>query len=163
MIDLINNAQGGGAKILDAGTGNLVKKVPCGFYPNCANTLEKDSIVTGGVVIQPPDHKRIDKLVYLCGEHKEDEVKEKEVVVDIQGDIDERQTIGSDEEDRECSLDELESSVSEEQQGLGAVLGMEMREGGGSKVELDEAVNEDDDEDPVEDEFMSQSLLKRPL
>jgi len=34
MIDLIKNAQGQGAKILDDATGNLVKKVPYGFYPS---------------------------------------------------------------------------------------------------------------------------------
>ena len=72
MIDLINNAQEEGAKILDDATGDLVKKMPCGFYPNCVNALGKESIVIGGVIIQPPGHKRIDKLVYLCGDHKVD-------------------------------------------------------------------------------------------
>jgi hypothetical protein len=31
MIDLINNAQEEGAKVLDDATGDRVKKVPCGF------------------------------------------------------------------------------------------------------------------------------------
>ena len=72
MIDIINNAQQKGAKILDDATGNLVKKVPCGFYPSCVNVLKKDGLVIGGLVIQPPGHKRINKLVYLCENHKVD-------------------------------------------------------------------------------------------
>ena len=166
MIDIINNAQQKGAKILDDATGNLVKKVPCGFYPSCVNALEKDGFVIGGLVIQPPGHKRINKLVYLCEDHKVDmqepmveERNTKESIADV---VDKENDV----DDSDCSLDELESSVSEEQLGMGITPGI------GRKKEKEEVavvvqettkVVKDDEEAASDDEFMSQSLfLKRP-
>jgi hypothetical protein len=170
MLDIIKNAQQKGAKILDDATGNLMKKVPCGFYPSCVTALEKDGVVIGGIVIQPPDHRRINKLVYLCGEHKVDmqepmveERNTKESLADM---VDKDNAV----DDADCSLDELEASVGEEQ------LEMSITFGGGrkqdSKVEKEEIVAGvkesteevmDDKEGASDDEFMSQSLfIKRP-
>ena len=167
MLEIIKNAQQKGEKILDDATGNLVKKVPCGFYPSA---LEKDGVVIGGIVIQPPDHRRINKLVYLCGEHKVDmqepmveERNTKESLADM---VDKDNAV----DDADCSLDELEASVGEEQ------LEMSITFGGGrikdSKVEKEETVAVvkeateevmDDKEGASDDEFMSQSLFtKRP-
>ena len=72
--------------------------------------------------------------------------------------------------DTDCSLDELESSVSEEQLGMGITPGIVRKKDG--KVEKEEVavvvkettkVVKDDEEAASDDEFMSQSLfLKRP-
>jgi hypothetical protein len=106
------------------------------------------------VIIQPPGHKRIDKLVYLCGDHKVDmlEVGVSEVNIKESGNAEvDPNNVG---EDTECSsMDELESSVSEEKLGMEAALGVEKKEGAKEckNVEVDNS----------EDGFMSQSLLKR--
>ena len=97
MIDLVKKAQGDGTKILDDETGNLMKKVPCGFYPLCTETFGKDSTVVGGVIIMPPDHRRYGELVYVCDNHEEDAT-----------DADEE---GKNDHGGSEDLDELESSI----------------------------------------------------
>ena len=97
MIDLVKNAKGDGSKILDDETGNLMKKVPCGFYPLCTETFSKDSTVVGGVIIMPPDHRRYGELIYVCDNHEEDAAD---------ADEEEKNDNGGSED-----LDELETSI----------------------------------------------------
>ena len=74
------------------------------------------------------------------------------------------ESIDKEVDDEDCELDELESSVCEEQLELGIVLGVEKeKEDGEEAVEDDEEGNtiENDKGAVAGDEFMSQSLLKR--
>ena len=72
MKKLIEEAENNGTEILDKETGNFIKKMPCGFYPTCVDSLGKDSMVIGGKLIFPKERRNGDKMVYICKEHQAD-------------------------------------------------------------------------------------------
>jgi hypothetical protein len=121
MIDLIQNAKGKGSKILASSTGELVKKIPCGFYPACLNTLDKGDTVIGGTVVLPAEHKGWEKQVFVCLDHEEDSTSGVEEGVDsitnreILVGVDNHPKADKQGEDTEgSSMDELESSIVED-------------------------------------------------
>ena len=137
--------------------GGLIKKVPCGFYPACAKALDADDTVIGGKIVLPVEHRRWDKQVFVCLDHKEDSTSgvTEEVDSSMVDQMEDESTPTKDEtkkdEDTEgSSMDELETSILED----------DKKEGLGLKS------NEDTEKDEGEDErldsaFLSQSLLKR--
>ena len=144
MKDMIKDAEGGGTKILDQITGELIKKMPCGLYPSCASTLDKDGLVIGGELVLPEGHRRQGLSVYICGDHVADKVD------DVLTDDD---SVGG---DRDEELNELETSVMEEELSTFSEIG---REGGDEKEEGEE---DSDDEDKVKERsFFSQSVLSK--
>jgi len=144
MKDLIQKAEGGGTRMLDKKTGDLIKKIPCGFYSACTNVLDKDARVRGGVLFEPEGHRKEGKIVYVCLEH---EVKiEAEPVEDA----------GNEEGDGNEELDDLETSVMEEEE--------EFNE----KMNENSAVLKDDNDDGDEEaesaenqELLSQSIFQK--
>ena len=113
--DLISSAEKEGGKLIDTKTGELLKKMPCGFFPACDRYFGISSIVGGGTLTQPTDHRRHGKMVYVCLEHKETED------VGVSGDDDTAKTDLKDEQEASATdgevLDELETSVADEEDG----------------------------------------------
>ena len=147
LSDLFPKTRGEGGRILDNETGELVKKIPCGFYPSCPSTFTKDSRVIGGTLIKPEGHRRIDKLVYICADHQADSeviAKSMQAETGIEG----KETKAEDSEEdsevdsEESEIDELTKSLIEEEE---------------NEVKLDDANRMMDDET----DLFSQSMLAK--
>ena len=104
MRELLQNAVGEGVKILDSSTGDLMKKIPCGFYPICTSTLGKESMVICGKLTRPKDHTRFGKLVYVCSDHQPDG-KDMGVTEMIES----RQTLEKGDKESPCGVDGLDN------------------------------------------------------
>ena len=147
LSDLFPKTRGEGGRILDNETGELVKKIPCGFYPSCPSTFTKDSRVIGGTLIKPEGHRRIDKLVYICADHQADSeviAKSMQAETGIEG----KETKAEDSEEdsevdsEESEIDELTKSLIEEEE---------------NEVKLDDANRMMD----AETDLFSQSMLAK--
>ena len=112
MKNLIQKAEDGGTRMLDQSTGDLIKKIPCGFYPTCTEGLDKCAKVIGGVLFEPKGHKKEDKVVYICEDHECNLMEGVDGLGDTIGSEEGEPAKGDDEGD---DLDELETSVMEEE------------------------------------------------
>ena len=143
MKQMIEDAESDGAEILDKNTGKLIKRMPCGFYPTCLNSLGKDSMVIGGKLILPKERRKDDKSLYICKEHT--------------ADVEDKWSKAFDEEDGLGEMDELETSVMEEEM---ASMNTPDREGTEGEDDDDDEEAETRNEEDA-DNLFSQSLLKK--
>ena len=142
MKNMIQKAEEGGNRMLDQLTGDLIKKIPCGFYPTCNKGLDKNARVMGGVLFEPKGHKKENKVVYICEDHESNLMEGVDGLGDAIGREEGEPAKGEDEED---VLDELETSVMEEEYNT-----------------LNEvAAEEVESEANTEAEFLSQSIFQQ--
>ena len=137
MKDLIKKVEEGGTRMLDQNTGDLIKKIPCGFYPTCTKTLYKKAMVRGGLLFEPKGHRKEGKMVYVCLDH--------EMEIEA-GRVETTSNEGNEEDEK---LDELEASVLAEEEELNDSLNEKAVE----KKENDEGVENED--------LLSQSVFQQ--
>ena len=66
----IKDMKADGNRILDKNASDLAAIFKCGFWPQCGGTVGRaDSMVRGGMVIEPYSHKYYNQFVYICAEH----------------------------------------------------------------------------------------------
>ena len=110
MKNLTQKAEDGGTRMLDQSSEDLIKKIPCGFYPTCTEGLDKCAKVIGRVLFKPKGHKKEDKVVYICEDHKCNLMEGVDGLRDTIGNEEGEPAKGDDDGD---DLDELETSVME--------------------------------------------------